>query len=101
MTEFTNKDLIDLEKLSRIKCKEDEEGPLLDGIKSVLNYFEQLDEVDTKDVIPCNFVLQDLQQNIVRSDVIGPTLKTEEFLSNAPDQVAQMIKVPTIIKQNN
>lgn len=100
MSHFGEKELQNLETLSRIKCKDEEKPALLKGIQSILNYFEQLKEVDTTNVPACNFVLGDLQQNILREDEVGPTLSTDLFLSNAPDQVAGMIKVPLIIKEN-
>lgn len=101
MSEFNRKTLQNLEKLSRIKCNPDEEGPLQEGISKILKYVEQLEEINTDDVLPCNFVLQDLQQNVFREDEVKDLLSTEEFLSNAPDQVAQMIKVPTIIHKQS
>jgi aspartyl-tRNA(Asn)/glutamyl-tRNA(Gln) amidotransferase subunit C len=100
MIDFEKKALQNLETLSRIKCKGEEEEALFKGIQNILNYFEQLKEVDTNDVPACNFVLGDMQQNVMRKDEIGQTLSTDLFLSNAPDQVAGMIKVPTIIKEN-
>ncbi len=100
MTFFDEKELQNLEILSRIKCREEEKPALLKGIQNILNYFEQLKEVDTENVPACNFILGELQQNIMREDEIGETLSTDLFLSNAPDQVAGMIKVPSILKDN-
>lgn len=98
MTNFDKKSLQNLEKLSRIKCTPDEELALFDGISKILDYFEQLGEVDTEDTYECNFVLQEMQQNIMREDEIKETMPTDLFLSDAPDQVAGMIKVPPILK---
>lgn len=99
MKNFDKEKLKNLEKLSRIKCTPKEEPALLKGISNILNYFEQLKEIDTKNVEETVFVLQDLELNVMREDLIKETITTEEFLSNSPDQVALMIKVPPIIKE--
>lgn len=101
MPNFDKKSLKNLEKFSRIKCTPEEEPALLGGISKILDYIKQLDEIDTKDVPVCNFVLQDLQQNVFREDEIKDVMPTEKFLSNAPDQVAGMIKVPSILNKSN
>jgi aspartyl-tRNA(Asn)/glutamyl-tRNA(Gln) amidotransferase subunit C len=99
MNNFDKKALKTLEKLSRIKCTPDEEQALLEGINKILDYAELLDEVDTTGVSPCNFVLQELQQNVMREDVIEDIIPTNLFLANAPDQIAGMIKVPSILNK--
>lgn len=99
MSNFNKKNLQDLEKLSRIQCTPDEEPALLESIHKLLDYTELLEEVNTDDVPPCVFVLQDLHQNVMRADEIKDIMPTEKFLSNAPDQVGGMIKVPTIINK--
>jgi len=100
MKDFSEKTLQNLETLARIKCTEEETHALFDAISKVLDYMDQLDEVDTKDVPACNFVHKDLHYNIMREDDIEETLSTDLFLSNAPDQVGGMIKVPQILKNN-
>ena len=88
-----------LTKLSRIQCTEAEEEALLDNLQSILQYMEQLQEIDTENVKPCNHVLEDVV-NVVREDKIGETLPRDVFLANAPSHIGGMIRVPTIIKQN-
>lgn len=100
MTNFDKENLRSLERLSRIKCTEEEEPALLDGIKKILDYAELLDEVDTEGVSPCVFVSQELQQNVMREDEIGDVTPTELFLSNAHDKIGGMIKVPTILNSD-
>ena len=101
MADFDKNELHKLEKFSRIKCTPGEEPALLGGITKILDYVKQLDEIDTSDVPVCNFVLQDLQQNVFREDEINNVMTTDTFLSNAPDQVAGMIKVPSILNKSN
>jgi aspartyl-tRNA(Asn)/glutamyl-tRNA(Gln) amidotransferase subunit C len=99
MAQLDRQALLALTHLCRIECNEEELEVLLHDLKKVLSYVEQLQEVDTKDVPPCNQVLEDFA-NVMREDIEGETLSRELFLSNAPAHVGGMIRVPTVIKQH-
>lgn len=88
-----------LTELSRIECTEDEQARLLKDLDKILNYMEQLNEIDTSAVAPCHHVLEDVV-NVMREDVVGDTMPREVFLANAPSQIGGLIRVPTVIKQN-
>lgn len=93
-----NRDTIHyLAQLCRIECTPEEEEALLQDLSTILDYMEQLKEVDTTHVKPCDHVLA-FMVNVTREDVVGATLKRDLFLANAPDQVAAMIRVPPILK---
>lgn len=88
-----------LTQLSRIACTEEEQDKLLSDLEKILAYFEQLKEVDTENVTPCNHVLADIV-NVMRDDVVGPTLSRDKFLANVPAKpFAGMVRVPPVIKQ--
>lgn len=87
-----------LTRLCRIDCTEEEQKTLLEDLRKILLYFEQLEEIDTTDVPPCNHVLEGMA-NVMREDVIGDVLSREIFLANAPAHIGGMIKVPEVIKQ--
>lgn len=97
MAEFDEKELNKLAKLCRIECTEDEKKALQQQLSHVLNYIEQLKEVDTEGVEPCHSVLKTLA-NVMREDKLGETLPREIFLANAPAHVGGMIRVPPVIK---
>lgn len=86
-----------LSKLSRIRCTPEEAAKLEKALLRVLGYIKQLEEIDTAGVPPCNHVLEGMI-NVEREDTIGTLLSRETFLKNSPEQVAGMIRVPTIIK---
>ena len=88
-----------LTKLSRIDCTPEEQDALLNDLKEILVYFEQLQEVDTNNIPPCNQVLEDMV-NVMRDDVVRTTMPREVFLANAPSQVGGMIRVPPVLKNN-
>lgn len=85
-----------LTRLSRIECSEDECSSLLEDLSKIITYVEQLDEIDTENVQPCNHVLTEVS-NVMRDDETGKTLSRETFLANAPSHVGGMIKVPPVI----
>lgn len=94
-----NKEIINyLTRLCRIKCTEEEQEALLIDLDKILAYAEQLQEVNTQNVPPCNQVLEDMY-NVTREDIIGETMPREVFLENAPSQVGGLIRVPQILKQ--
>jgi aspartyl-tRNA(Asn)/glutamyl-tRNA(Gln) amidotransferase subunit C len=100
MAEFDEKEITKLIKLCRIECTDEEKKTLHEQLAKVLNYIEQLIEVDTEDVEPCNQVLE-LLTNVMREDEIGETLPRDLFLANAPAHVGGMIRVPPVIKFSN
>lgn len=90
--------LSDLKKLCRIRCSTEEEKDLLDSIQRILEYVRNLNEVDTTETKPCNYVLQEMASSSLREDIIGEQLSREQFLANAPDQTGGMIRVPPVMK---
>lgn len=91
-----NKNTIEnLTKLSRIACSEEEQEALLKDLRKILAYVEQLQEVDTSHVAPCNHVLSDIV-NVEREDVIGHVLARKDFLDNT-QQVGGLVKIPPVI----
>lgn len=95
-----NKETIkQLTRLCRIDCTEEEQDKLLKDLDKILDYIEQLQEINTDDVAPCHHVLEGMS-NVFRDDTVGATLDRELFLANAPSHVGGMIRVPPVMKQN-
>lgn len=86
-----------LTRLCRIDCTEEEQDALLIDLKKILEYIEQLQEIDTENVPPCNQVLDNMA-NVTREDVVGQTLDRDFFLANAPSHTAGMVRVPPVMK---
>lgn len=98
MSPFDKNALDHLKKLCRIDCDPDEEVDILQSLGRVLEYMNQLNEVETEGVKPCNFVLRSMAKQQLREDVVKDPMPREQFLANAPDQIAGMIRVPPILK---
>jgi len=97
MADLNEKELSKLTKLCRIKCTEEEEKKLLNSLKKIVGYIEQLKEIDTEGVAPCNHVLETMT-NVMREDEVGEIISRDVFLENAPAHVGGMIRVPPVIK---
>lgn len=98
MAKIDKKTIKSLTELSRISCTEAEQEALLADLQKIISYIEQLNEIETTNVAPCNHVLSGMS-NVFREDITGETLPRELFLENAPSQIGGMIRVPPVIKQ--
>lgn len=87
-----------LTELCRIGCPEEEQEELLKDLNSMLSYIDQLQELDTSHVKPCNHVIADMN-NVMRADEVGETISTKEFLDNAPEKIGGMIRIPSVIRK--
>jgi aspartyl-tRNA(Asn)/glutamyl-tRNA(Gln) amidotransferase subunit C len=97
MAALDKKTIKTLTKLSRIHCTEEEEDALLQDLAKILTYVEQLGEIDTTNVPPCNQVIAGMS-NVMREDRIGAVMPRADFLENAPQQIGGMIRVPPVLK---
>lgn len=97
MATLDKKTIQALTKLSRISCSLEEQADLLNDLQKILSYIEQLSEVDTEGVLPCNHVISGMA-NVMREDRVGESMPRELFLENAPAKVGGMIRVPPVLK---
>ncbi len=71
-------------KLANLPLTPDEELKYSDQLSKILDYVEQLNKVDTKDVEPTFNVSG--QSNVMRKDEVGECLSQEDAISNAPNK---------------
>ncbi len=98
MSNFDLNTIAQLKKLSRIECTPEEEASILNNLSQIIDYMDALSEVDTEHVEPCTHVLSSMLKNQMRKDEVKDILPREQFLSNAPDQIGGMIRVPPVLK---
>jgi aspartyl-tRNA(Asn)/glutamyl-tRNA(Gln) amidotransferase subunit C len=94
---MTNEEIEKLSKLCRIACSDEEKDKLRNNLTKILSYVDQLKQIDTTGVPPCNTVLSELS-SVMREDEVGETLSRDTFLDNAPAHVGGMIRVPPVIQ---
>jgi len=92
---ITTKDVEHIGWLARLKMEEEQLEGYTDQLNSVLDYFGQLDEVDTKEVEPTYHVLE--MNNVFRDDEVTDCLSQDEAIGNAPKTQDGYFKAPRII----
>ncbi len=83
--------------LARLELKPEEEEIFTTQLSSILEYFEQLSELDTETVPPTTRAID--VSNITRDDRLEPFPNREEILSCAPEQDGDFFKVPKIMSE--
>lgn len=82
--------------LSRLILLNEEAETFREQLNSILDYVEQLGKLDTANIDPTSHVLP--LSNVMREDLIKPSLPVEEALKNGPDGTGKFYRVPKIIE---
>jgi aspartyl-tRNA(Asn)/glutamyl-tRNA(Gln) amidotransferase subunit C len=86
-------------KLARLNITDAEEEAFTTQLNSILEYFDQLSELDTTDVPPTTRAIE--TSNITRTDQVIPFPHKEELLQAAPEQQGDFFRVPKIISDDD
>ena len=81
--------------LARLEVRPEEETDLLNSLNEVLNWMEQLNEVDTTGVEPLTHISG--ETNVLREDEVKNQLPREQALVNAPQHDGQFFEVPKVM----
>lgn len=81
--------------LARIEIHESEAQAYAEKLNAVLDYFSQLDEVDTGNVPPTYHVADII--NVFREDVVKPSMPQEKVLSNTEKKQEGNFLAPRIM----
>jgi aspartyl-tRNA(Asn)/glutamyl-tRNA(Gln) amidotransferase subunit C len=80
--------------LARLKLSEAEEAQFASQLSGILDYVEQLNELDVSDVAPTTRAID--VSNVVRQDQLKPWGDREELLDCAPERDGEFFRVPKI-----
>jgi aspartyl-tRNA(Asn)/glutamyl-tRNA(Gln) amidotransferase subunit C len=81
--------------LARLELTPEEEEKFTTQLGSILEYIEQLSELDVADVPPTTRAID--VSNITREDILKPYTNREGILNSAPEQEGDFFKVPKIL----
>jgi len=81
--------------LARLELTAEEEARFTSQLGSILEYFEQLSELDVTNAPPTTRAID--VSNVVRQDELEPYPNREAILACAPEQEGDFFKVPKII----
>lgn len=84
--------------LARLELTDEEETEFTTQLGSILDYFEQLSELDTSKVKPTTRAIE--VPNVTRLDDLQPFADREAILAGAPDQDGDFFKVPKILSED-
>lgn len=84
-------------KLAKLELSEEDLTKFQKQLSEIIEFVDQLTEVDTKDVIPTSQVTG--LENIFREDKIKPSFSQEEALANAPRKYKGYFVVKAIFEE--
>ena len=93
--EITPEQVRHVAKLARLHLDEPQLQRLEGQLESILEYVAKLREVDVTGVEPLAHALP--LTNVLREDVVEPSLPLEKVLQNAPESDGPFFKVPKVI----
>lgn len=88
-------DVDKIAKLAKLKFSETEKIKLQKDINQVLEYIDELNELNLDNVEPLENINE--TENVLRKDKSEKWLTTEEALKNAPSKTGKFFKVPKVL----
>lgn len=85
--------------LARLNPTDEEVRQFTEQLSAILEYMDQLKEVDTTDVQPTAHALP--IHNVLRDDVPGVSLTPDQALANAPQRDGNFFGVPKVLEQDS
>lgn len=85
-----------ISKLSRIASNDEFEASMIKDLNTILNFVDQLNEVDTKETEPLSSVVE--QKLFQREDMVKKMNEKEEVLKNSPNKNENYFVVPKVIE---
>lgn len=95
MSIITTDDVRRLATLSSLELSDEEAGRLQVDLEHILEYFNQLKELDTTGVAP-TYQVNNLE-NVWRDDVVNQPLPTDILVALAPERDGTSVKVPKVL----
>jgi aspartyl-tRNA(Asn)/glutamyl-tRNA(Gln) amidotransferase subunit C len=88
-------DVLHVARLARLELTEEELDRYVDQLGAVLDHAADVAALDTSGVPPTAHPLP--LENVLREDVVGPSLDRDEVLREAPDSDGVRFRVPRIL----
>ena len=82
-------------KLARLNISEDEVKLFTEQLSNILEYVAQLQKLDTENIEPLAHALP--VHNVLREDIVKPSLSNDEALANAPQRDGEFFAVPKVL----
>jgi aspartyl-tRNA(Asn)/glutamyl-tRNA(Gln) amidotransferase subunit C len=96
MTKISQDDVLHLARLSNLQLNPSEVEPLQVDLNNILEYVQQLNEVDTDNVEP-TYQVSGLENVWRKDEVIDYGIGREQLLNLSPDHTADSVRVPKVL----
>ncbi len=93
----TEKEVSNVAMLSRLSFSREEMAEYAEKFSAIIDYMDILQKADTEDVPPTAHALP--MQNVLREDVVRPSIDRELALLNAPEKEDGYFKVPRVLEE--
>jgi aspartyl-tRNA(Asn)/glutamyl-tRNA(Gln) amidotransferase subunit C len=93
---ITRDTLRKLAHLARLEFEEDGEENMIESLNGIIDWVEQLNEVDTEGLEPITSMSHEV--NVLREDKVGEHLDHDKGLLNAPKKDENYFRVPKVIE---
>ncbi|AAC07874.1 Asp-tRNA(Asn)/Glu-tRNA(Gln) amidotransferase subunit GatC [Aquifex aeolicus] len=87
--------VLKIAKLARLELKEEEIEVFQKQLSDILDFIDQLKELDTENVEP---YIQEFEETPMREDEPHPSLDREKALMNAPERKDGFFVVPRVVE---
>ena len=97
MATLSRSDVEHVAHLARLGLTDDELARLEGQLNHIVDQYAALTQLDTEHIPPTAQTIE--LENILRDDVVLPSLPAEAVLANAPARQGQFIVVPSILDE--
>ncbi len=98
MATLSRKDVEHVAHLARLGLSDDELSRLEGQLNHILDQYAVLAQLDTDHIAPTAQTIE--VENILREDVVQPSLDRDAILANAPDKRGDYFVVPPILGEH-
>ncbi len=88
-------DILKIASLARLDLSPDEVERFHQDLVQIVSYVEQIQKINTDNIAPREPLAK--IQNVLREDIVKPSLPRDKALANAPDSDGEFIRVPRVL----
>lgn len=96
---ITREQVAHIAELAKLELSDQEIERMARQLSDILDYAERLNQLDTASIAPTASVIPN--QNVMRADVVTPSLPRAQVLQNAPDTdvAREFLRVRAILEE--
>ena len=92
---LSREDVKKVSLLARLQLSDDELDQMTDQLGQIVEYVEQLSELDTDDIEPMAHAVE--VSNVFAEDVVRPSFDRDQMLAGAPKKDEECYRVPAVL----